>query len=260
MTASVRNLSMSSVSTSDIITLLKSKYSKDEWALAFEVSSGSRYADMVAMNLWPSRGLAIHGFEIKAYRNDWKKELKTPAKAEAVARYCDYWWLVANEGIVKDDELPDTWGLIEVKNNALSTTKKASKKENVKPIDRNFMASLFRRLSCSNQAEAHALAKAMIAEAENTMTERVNYAVDQRTRKATEIQQKMDKINQLIGIDLSHWACMPEEFAKAVKFVMGSGVFDSYGSIYNLRSALKSMNKKFDEVYANFEDATNAIK
>ena len=108
----------------EIKALIRAKYPVREWALAFEVSNGTgsearRHADAVAMNLWPSRGLAIHGFEFKVYRNDWLRELQNPAKAEPVAQYCDYWWLVTGPGIVKDGELPDTWGLMEVQEGKL---------------------------------------------------------------------------------------------------------------------------------------------
>ena len=45
--------------------------------------------------VWPSRGLYLHGFEIKVHRNDWLRELKNPAKAEEIAGYCHFWWVVA---------------------------------------------------------------------------------------------------------------------------------------------------------------------
>jgi len=40
-----------------------------------------RTADYVAMDLWPSKGLALHGHEIKVSRSDWLRELKEPEKA-----------------------------------------------------------------------------------------------------------------------------------------------------------------------------------
>lgn len=75
--------------------------------------SGSRTMDALAMSLWPSRGLALHGFEVKCSRSDWVKELRTPEKAEKLASRCDYWWLVvADPAIVKPGELPEGWGLL----------------------------------------------------------------------------------------------------------------------------------------------------
>lgn len=74
----------------------------------------NRSFDAVAMNLWPSRGLTIEVFEIKVSRSDWLRELKKPDKAEDACQVADRFTIVAPAGCVKDDELPPTWGLIEV--------------------------------------------------------------------------------------------------------------------------------------------------
>lgn len=46
----------------------------------------NRTFDAVAVNLWPSRGLSIHVYEVKVSRSDWKRELAKPAKAEDACR------------------------------------------------------------------------------------------------------------------------------------------------------------------------------
>src|SRR5438876_1169784 len=70
-------------------------------------------ADALAMSLWPSRGLELHGFEIKASRADWRTELRNPETADEIATRCDRWWIVAGSAdIVTDGELPPTWGLL----------------------------------------------------------------------------------------------------------------------------------------------------
>lgn len=98
--------------TGDIKAAMRARYCAPEWALMFEVGDGTgvnqrRWADAVAMNLWPSRGMEVNGFEIKVSRSDWQRELKNPAKAESVQQYCDRWWIVTAPGIVKDGELPN---------------------------------------------------------------------------------------------------------------------------------------------------------
>ena len=115
----------------------------------FEVHNATGYgqrrsADAIVMNLWPSRGLAIHGMELKAHRSDWLKELRDPAKAEMIAEYCDYWWIVAAPDIVKRDEVPDGWGLMVLTGEKLRAVKDAPKKK-AKVLDREFAAALLRR-------------------------------------------------------------------------------------------------------------------
>lgn len=205
----------------EIKALIRAKYPVREWALAFEVSNGTgsearRHADAVAMNLWPSRGLAIHGFEFKVYRNDWLRELQNPAKAEPVAQYCDYWWLVTGPGIVKDGELPDTWGLMEVQEGKLVTVKPAPQKDAV-PAGRPFMAALFRKMSEVDSAEIEQIASKRVAELD-------------AIRK-----QSFERVS---GLDLEDWSLHPEEFGKAVKFVLNNGVFGTYGSIERLRDSM----------------------
>jgi hypothetical protein len=91
-----------------------------EWACFSEVGNStgsgcSRHADAVAVNLWPSRGYEIRGFEIKVSRGDLKRELTNPAKAEAIAKHCNSWWLATPKGLVaQPDTLPLGWGLYEV--------------------------------------------------------------------------------------------------------------------------------------------------
>jgi hypothetical protein len=104
-----------------------------------------RWADAVGMCLWQSRGIELHGYEVKVSRGDWLRELKNPEKADAVCKYCDRWWIVCGlSGIVKQDELPETWGLMEPHGTTLRTVVKAPKLDPI-AIDRKFLASIFRR-------------------------------------------------------------------------------------------------------------------
>src|ERR1041384_1602390 len=56
---------------------------------------GSRWADVLVLSVWKSKGRTLNGYEIKASRADLKKELRDLDKHQALARYCDEWWLVA---------------------------------------------------------------------------------------------------------------------------------------------------------------------
>lgn len=136
---------------SDVVRVLRTKYAGGDWVLIPQVPDGtggnkSRTADAIAMSLWPSRGLELHGFEVKVSRSDWLKELNgSGAKAHAVAKHCERWWIVATAGIVKIDELPVAWGLMVV--NAAGdgmTVKKQAPVQSSEPITRKFLAGLLR--------------------------------------------------------------------------------------------------------------------
>lgn len=235
------------MSTAAIKSLLRARFPVKEWALAFEVSNGTgsqagRHADAVAMNLWPSRGLAIHGFEFKVSRGDWLRELKQPEKAEAVAQYCDHWWIVTTEGIVKEGELPPTWGLIELQYDLtrvpkLVTIKQAPEKDSV-PAGRPFMAALFRKLSEVDNAEVEQAVSKRIAELDAGRRERIEQEVKSRTHQFESLRERVEKFERASGIDLEDWMLQPEEFGKAVKFVLNCEIFRAYGSVETLHKSL----------------------
>ena len=108
----------------DVLNLLAQRYSvvsqgvSVRYAYAEHVRSHAgfdarRTADFIAMDLWPMKGLHLHGHEVKVSRSDWLTELRDPSKAEEFKRYMDRWWLVVSDrSIVKPGELPDGWGLM----------------------------------------------------------------------------------------------------------------------------------------------------
>lgn len=188
--------------------MLRARYPSPEWALMEEVApstgGGTRYADAVAVGLWASRGHAVHGFEIKVSRSDWLRELKDVKKAEAVFAYCDHWWIVAPKGVVKDGELPLTWGLLEVRAANLTQIVAAPRLE-PKPIGRAFFASLMRRgLEDLESRAARQVSDAVIA-ARKEVRQQVDAEVKRRTQDLPAMEAKLAKFQELTGLSLDRW-------------------------------------------------------
>lgn len=238
-----------------IQALLRDRYPEREWALAFEVSdtpgSPNRYADAIAMNLWPSRGLSIHGFEFKVNRSDWLKELKSPEKAEVIAKYCDHWWVVTTQGIVKPSELPPLWGLMEVGGDRLVVVKEAPKKESA-PISREFLASLFRRQSKADQGlidlEVQRRLDPRIKRLDAEVERRVREGVAQGAIELAQLRESLDEIKQLTGLDLPDFKYKTPEFGQAVNFVLNCKIHGAYGSIEYVLNNLRESLGRVDEV------------
>lgn len=135
-----------------LMAKLRARYDERQWAFFENVPNGTGYsqkrtADAVAMNLWPSGGLALHGFELKVSRGDWLRELRQPEKASEVKRYCDFWWLVASsDDVAKNDSMPEGWGLMVVRNGNLVVEVDAPKLE-AATLDRTFIAALVRKVA-----------------------------------------------------------------------------------------------------------------
>lgn len=137
-----------SVTASDVCHAIKAKYSGPDWRVWFEVNQGTgmqtgRRADAVVMNVWPSKKYQVHCFEVKVSRADFMHEMKDPAKAEAVGQFCDFFWLAVPVGLVQVEEVPVTWGLIELTKGGLRVKKQAPLREAVE-FSRSFAASLLR--------------------------------------------------------------------------------------------------------------------
>lgn len=103
-----------------------------------------RTADCIAMDLWPSKGLALHGHEVKVSRSDWLTELKSPEKAEQFRQYVDYWWLVVSDRSIVRDDLPAGWGLMVMFGATTLIVKPARRNPAPLPVPKTFMASLLR--------------------------------------------------------------------------------------------------------------------
>ncbi len=139
-----------------VAVLRKTHFGDASWAVLEQVAAGTgytsnRHLDLVAMGCWPSRGIELHGVEVKVSRNDWRRELKDPSKAEELGKFCRCFWIAAPVGVVPIDELPPAWGLLEVGGKKPCVVAKKAEKREVPQPTWLLVASLLR-----NAAEAHA--------------------------------------------------------------------------------------------------------
>lgn len=195
-----------SLKTADILARLQARYGAPNYAFFREVGDATggvqrRWADGLAVSLWPSRGLTIEGFEVKASRADWKKELADASKADRICRYCDYWWIVVGDpGIVKDGELPPTWGLLVPHGSGLKCQVKAPKLEPT-PLTREFVAALSRRASEQSVDQA-----TIDAAYKNGMTagraERLprRESVDHLNNALQQVNDRINRFQQVTGL------------------------------------------------------------
>jgi hypothetical protein len=139
--------------------LIRKRHDGDAWIVVEELGNGTgyntkRHADAVAIGLWPSRGYEIHGYEVKISRGDVQRELNDPSKADAVGKYCDFWWLVVDDlKIIDGLVIPPTWGVLYPKNRVLRIHQKAPQRK-ATPVSRAFSAAMIRRV-CSTWVPRH---------------------------------------------------------------------------------------------------------
>lgn len=219
------------MTSSTIRTAMAKRWAAPQWAIMWEVADGTgararRRADAVMMSLWPSAGLELHGVEIKISKSDWKREAKDPTKSEAIAQYCDRWWIHTPPGIVTDlSELPPAWGLREFSGRQWKTVKEAGKTEAV-PVSRDFLAALLRRADGDMQKMLQeAMQNAQQATFEDAEKRR------QQNQKLIESQVKMALENYKAGRERRDSRI--EEFEAA----FGDGIHRGWGKDFSALGA-----------------------
>lgn len=145
-------MSAAACTSDELLALLRAKYAPPAFALVTEVPDAtslnkSRSCDAMAFGCWKSAGMVIHGFEIKVSRSDWLKELQDRSKAATFEPFVHHWWIVAAPGIVKLEELPGAWGLMEPAGSGLKVRSAADLRE-PRPVTTQMLAAFMRR-ACS---------------------------------------------------------------------------------------------------------------
>lgn len=219
---------------------LRARFPAPEYAYFPELRNGTgfsrrvtRSADAVAFSLWPSRGLELHGIEVKVSRSDWLREKKDPAKAEEIGRFCHRWWLATGPKVVLDvGEIPDAWGWLELDGKKLKQRKEAPRRE-AQPLDLPMLASMFRNIHEQQSDLVRAEANRKWAADRQADVERTKATLDQlgeRVAKAEEQRGKgetlLRELGRLLGVEFvgANWSDrhavleqVPPELAEAIK-------------------------------------------
>lgn len=118
------------VHSGQLMDLLQLRHPDPQWAFFPELRNGTGYSrqprtiDAMAFNVWPSGGGYRVAYEVKVDRRDFLRELADPQKRKWVEDCCHETWFVAPAGLIKPDELPLTWGLLEATKNVKQLRKK----------------------------------------------------------------------------------------------------------------------------------------
>lgn len=240
------------MSNKSVWDLLSKKYPSSEYALMQEVSdaaghSRSRSADYIAVSLWPSRGLAVNGIELKSYRSDWLSELKNPKKAENIFQYCDFFWLLTTDDtIAKIEEIPAAWGWLCIKGSIIKVMKEAPKQ---KPVDigRSFMCAMLKRAACK-QSFIHI----------DSIEDRIELAKKEKCymhdREIENLKETIKKLNTKItefekasGIEIAYgWRGDPDKTGKAVRFILDGGIEGLRKELLHLQGTSNKINNSIN--------------
>ncbi len=242
---------------SEIKAALASHYTLPKWSILFEVPdstghAGSRRADAVALNLYPSEGLERRAIEIKVSRGDLNSELKDPDKAHAIARFCNSFYLATPKGLTKGAAIPPAWGVLEVSpSGGVRIAKKAQYNETPEPPSAGFLAALLRAATAESARDREEIA------GEARKLARVAVEADLKAGLAAQVevgnlkeairfnQAVIDRLKRVIGPDFE-WIIRKADFWTAVQALIRIGHVEA--AIPDLTRALDGFDAKLVEM------------
>jgi len=225
------------VTSAECCAAIADRFAPKEWATVFNVGnatgwSHSRRADALSLNCFPSRGMELYGFEIKVSRGDWMRELRDPDKSGPIQDMCDRWYVVAgDEFVVKDGELPTTWGLLVLTKRSL-VVKREAPKLRAKPWPREFVAAMMRA------ASEHMVPRSALAAMADEMYEKRRASdvswkeqqFDKVTKDYEQVRAQLRAFEQASGITIGNEYVWPAEMrdpkrvGEAVRFLLTRGM------------------------------------
>lgn len=232
-----------SLTSAQIRIALARHYAHPTYGIVFEVAQGTgmrahRHLDAMAMGLWPSRGLVLIGIEVKVSVADFRTELRNPAKAEELARFCDLFYIAAPAAMLPVTEMPPNWGLLEV-SRALKIQERlpAHRQLAPAPINRDLLAAVFRAASRPGSVDENdAIIAERKAQLDRDFADRVKSAAASRATADTHDAEQWRKVKN--SIDMTAWH--EPGLVNAIKLVHRAGIAGSYGGLRTIIGSLQA--------------------
>ena len=245
------------VRADEVIAVLRKHYPAPAWAFLEQVGDRTgaytrRHIDAITMSLYPSRGLELHGIEVKVDKRDWLMELANPEKAEALAVRCDRWYIAAPAGVVDPLTLPNLWGLLVIKDGKTFTVKKAEKLE-PKPLDHAFLAAILRQAAnAAPLLEMQAVYRREAWEEQKKAADaRAELEVARQTAPYRELLERVEEFERESGVSIvkpgaNRWNWPSgERIGQAVAFLSNGGTADV---LRDLTAAQKAAERILESV------------
>lgn len=207
---------------------LRTRYAWPEWALLEEISlswspfAPQRVADGIAIGMWAGSHFHLHGFEIKATRADWLREMRDIGKADDAYRHCHRWWLVAPEGVADPSEIPGTWGWMTPRGSTLRVKCQASVLT-PEPLTHREVAHLLAKAISKGLRGPAELDDRLRAEYERGLADGKKSETHRWSGDALEqLRASVDRFEVASGVKIDRWS--GHELGEAVKFITAGGL------------------------------------
>lgn len=238
------------ITTTDVKEAIQHRYGHAQgYALFYEVEDpqSGRRCDALGCGLWSSNGHQMVGFEVKTNRTDFLEEMKHPAKAQGIMRYCHRWYLVSTPGVAKPSELPPTWGQFVYTGRIFKRAKDAPLL-NPEPMTPALLSNILRRAGLVDERIIAEAVRKAVKEQQDREDARVKSAVKNalftEQHEAKVQSDRYDAFDKAFA-DMPAWQI--EEMAPLVKAIRRSGVFSSFRGAKELAAQLTSMGNRLND-------------
>lgn len=257
---------MSTIREEDLLNCLHRRYPEPAWAFLPHVRDATGYAgrrtiDALALSLWPSRGIALLGFEIKTARGDWLRELKDPEKADFFAKQCHEFYVVApNKTVIDPSEVPPAWGFLVLRGKRLFTLKKAEVKTKVKPPSWIFLASLLREVERFQKVRREELIHpseiaAEVADAVQVQTMSIERQAKRTALRLKELEEAVSEFRKASGVSITRWD--GGDIGAAVALVQQHGETHIQDRLKNSARLLRTEADRLDSLLEKLQDSAS---
>ncbi len=183
------------------------------YVVAIQVNNGAGFSfgrtlDAIVFDTWPSKGLTLHGLEVKVSRADLRRELQDPDKAAAFTEHLDIFSIVAPKDVVDRDIIPRRWGIYmpDGKGGLRAARKPLYLHDDARDrrrVDRDIMAAFSRALvqrSLSREAEQLAYDRGHKA------AERIAaFEIDRTKNDAARCRERIAEFEQASGVSIDQY-------------------------------------------------------
>lgn len=242
-----------------VYSILRGKYPVEECVLMQEVSDAtgsgrSRSLDFMVVNLWQSRGLHITGIELKSHRSDWLREIKNPKKQENHFKYCDYFYLLTeNDTVAKLDEIPETWGWMNIKGGKVYLMKMAPKLV-AEQVPRTFLCAMLRRAASKDGFIHKSTIEEEIEKASERKKEYHDRDVKYKLEELESLKKDVKEFEESSGLNFRTygWGKI-KSLGAAINYVINHGLEDYKSQLERMKTSVTFLKEKIDKAALEFE-------
>lgn len=189
----------------DLKRAIAERYEAPEWLVEHEVTLGGRRLDVVALNLWASREHRIVGFEIKVDRGDWLREIAAFQKAEQWTEVVDAFYVVTPPKLVRADELPVGWGLLEFTGAKMMTrahaTAKAPSRVLPREVAARFLGRMMERDRLADRTAEFQARTALRAEIQEQMRKELGREAENERERRAHVEKELGDLYTAFGLE-----------------------------------------------------------